>query len=1071
MKKVKLSDISGDPPAQILLNTKPIHTLVNEIASLEREQTILLDLGNDITKVREKNDLITLFSKHIKKLFHFNHSIVTLIDSRRETYTPFLLDPASSPIKNHAEYPSLITSHFSLDEPFIQAVMNADGPISFLMEDIIYKPDSPAFLRINYEAGIREILMTPLKSKEQIIGFLHMYADNTVSFTNEFKRIIKGISPQLSGAVSNIIKNDAIRRNEWENGVLLSLSNDLVTVRNRKDLLHVINYGLGKLINFTHNVMTILDDTGETYKAYLMDSESPIKDFSKYNEAISLPNPVHDGLYDVAVQSDKPIVFAMKSFDLGNVPVWFKLNYAAGARELVIKKLPGEGTRQHSLILFADNLNTFDENALRIIDRISSQLSTAARNIAANEEILNKEKEKSFLLDFSQDIAEVRSKEDLFDAVRQALKKINPLGGYVIRKLNDDRTTLSTYLHNERIASPNDPDLLNVIDAKFPINDGLQNRVLDSPIPLLFSVDAEIRRGVTSAYLLLWQKMGFRTMAGVPLRNGTKELGILWITIDKINMPLLQGICAQISTAMANIMANEDVLTKEREKSFLLEFSNDIASVRTKDDLEQAIANVLRHMLNTKLAMIQLIDEDGINLTPYMSDNSLFEIARTKHEELVAKRIDIHEEYTARVFKKGEAIAFNIDEELENNPANDFPKLWKTVGFTHTYAAPLRIGDKNIGTLWLIADTISAELLKGLCSQIAVAIANIKANEQILLYKQKLEDENDYLKEQIRTIYNFSEIIGSGAEMQKVYQLMSLVADSNSTVLLLGETGTGKELIARAIHNASPRKNKLMIKVNCAALPANLIESELFGHEKGAFTGAIDRRIGKFELAQNSTLFLDEIGEMPLESQVKLLRVLQERELERVGGKTTIKIDVRIVAATNRNLEEEVREGRFRADLYYRLNVFPINLPPLRERLEDIEPLANFFVSRFNKNIGRNIRSISSGVIQELKSYLWPGNVRELEHLIERSVLLTRDTVLREVQLPKHKKSTKDVNDTTSPKTLDEVERAYIIDVLKRCSGKISGSGGAAEIMDIPGTTLHSKMKKLTITKGDYYLK
>src|SRR5690606_12496645 len=202
-------------------------------------------------------------------------------------------------------------------------------------------------------------------------------------------------------------------------------------------------------------------------------------------------------------------------------------------------------------------------------------------------------------------------------------------------------------------------------------------------------------------------------------------------------------------------------------------------------------------------------------------------------------------------------------------------------------------------------------------------------------------------------------------QMQKVYHLMSLVAESNSTVLLLGETGTGKELIARAIHNASPRKDKLMVKVNCAALPANLIESELFGHERGAFTGAIERRIGKFELANHSTLFLDEIGELPLEAQAKLLRVIQERELERLGGKQTIKIDVRLVAATNRNLEAEIQAGRFRADLYFRLNVFPIHLPPLRERPEDIEPLTQFFVQKYCRNTGRKIRKVAPAVIQQ----------------------------------------------------------------------------------------------------------
>jgi len=317
--------------------------------------------------------------------------------------------------------------------------------------------------------------------------------------------------------------------------------------------------------------------------------------------------------------------------------------------------------------------------------------------------------------------------------------------------------------------------------------------------------------------------------------------------------------------------------------------------------------------------------------------------------------------------------------------------------------------------------------------------------------------------------YLENDMVGSGREMQKVYQMMSLVAGSNSTVLLLGETGTGKELIARAIHTGSPRKDRSMIKVNCAALPANLIESELFGHERGAFTGAGERRIGKFELANNSTLFLDEIGELPLELQVKLLRVIQEREFERIGGRATIKVNVRLIAATNRDLEEEVRAGRFRQDLYYRLNVFPIHLPPLRERLEDIEPLANFFLVRHAKNIGRKVLAISSNVIRKLQSYSWPGNVRELEHLIERSILLTQESVLTEVQLPQTRNEGKVEKPGFSHKTLQDIERSYIIEILRRYDGKIAGNDGASRFLAIPSTTLHSKMKKLGISKIDYF--
>jgi transcriptional regulator with GAF, ATPase, and Fis domain len=289
-------------------------------------------------------------------------------------------------------------------------------------------------------------------------------------------------------------------------------------------------------------------------------------------------------------------------------------------------------------------------------------------------------------------------------------------------------------------------------------------------------------------------------------------------------------------------------------------------------------------------------------------------------------------------------------------------------------------------------------------------------------------------------------------------------------VLLLGETGTGKGLIADAIHNSSPRKNKQIIKVNCAALPTNLIESELFGHEKGSFTGAIERRIGKFELANNSTLFLDEIGEMALDTQVKLLHALQDREITRVGGKAPTKVDVRIVAATNRNLEKEVKAGRFRSDLYYRLNVFPIHMPPLRERREDIASLANFFLSRYSNYTGRKVMGISLRVINELKNYSWPGNVRELEHLIERSVLLSSENELREIHLPAHTNEDNNDRPDLSNRTLHQIERTHIVMTLKKCNGKISGNGGAAALLEIPSTTLHSKIKKLRISKADYFL-
>jgi len=710
-------------------------------------------------------------------------------------------------------------------------------------------------------------------------------------------------------------------------------------------------------------------------------------------------------------------------------------------------------------------------NRIRLLE-VERRIFPGPGNEITNEEILNRENEKSFLLDFSNNIAAVRSKADLAEAVRKSLKKLDALNGYVIHRINEEQLTSTTYIYDESMVTSEDELVQEMLTAKLPLNDGLQNRVLNSSIPLFFSVNTEISRGShTARYLPLWKKTGFKTVIGTPLRTGNVTLGILWLGLEEINMPLLQGICAQISIAMYNIIANEEILRRENEQTFLLQFSRDIAALRSKDDLQLAISNVLKNVLHIKLAIIRVIEDDGVTLSPYMVDETLFEKEKSGFTEIASRNIDIHDVINARVLKNEGPVIFNVAEEIANGNNNPVVLFWKNTGLKNAVGAPLRAGNANLGTLWLLMDEVNLTILNGICAQISIAISNIRANEKVLAYKQKLENENDYLREQIKTIYNFSEIVGNGIEMQKVYRLMTQVAESSSTVLLLGETGTGKELIARAIHNASPRKSKLMVKVNCAALPAHLIESELFGHEKGAFTGAIDRRIGKFELANNSTLFLDEIGEMPPELQVKLLRVLQERELERIGGKNTIRVDVRIITATNRNLEAEVQAGRFRSDLYYRLNVFPIHLPPLRHRLEDIEPLANAFVARFSKNIGRKVTGISAKVLKQLKSYDWPGNVRELEHQIERGILLSEDNTLKEIHLPQRRQDGPEGQATSvSTRTLEQIERTHIIEVLKRCSGKISGIGGAAEILEIPGTTLHSKMKKLKISKADYFV-
>lgn len=369
----------------------------------------------------------------------------------------------------------------------------------------------------------------------------------------------------------------------------------------------------------------------------------------------------------------------------------------------------------------------------------------------------------------------------------------------------------------------------------------------------------------------------------------------------------------------------------------------------------------------------------------------------------------------------------------------------------------------------------SVRFLKGIGNQLAITLLNInrfkdweQQQEELIALKKKTEQEKFYAEPKVVTKDgNFSGIVGNSTPMTTVFEMISNVAYTESNVLIIGETGTGKELVAAAIHSNSPFNDKEMIKVNCAAIPAHLIESELFGHEKGSFTGATDRRIGKFELANNSTIFLDEIGELPLELQAKMLRVLQEREIERIGGSNSIKINVRIIAATNRNLQIEVSEGRFRSDLYYRLNVYPINIPALRHRIEDMPLLINHFLSYHAAKAGKKVTKFSHKALEGMKAYSWPGNVRELENIIERNILLAKGDTIKEIVFPDAAAVTgKEDNDDFHLKTLQEVEKEHILKVIAKCKGRISGPYGAAVILNLPATTLISKMQKLGIKKG-----
>lgn len=713
----------------------------------------------------------------------------------------------------------------------------------------------------------------------------------------------------------------------------------------------------------------------------------------------------------------------------------------------------------------------------------------SSRIIIKEEEIMDNQKELSFLLSFSRDLSSVRDKKDLIRIINKKLKESFIFDDFLICTIDEQHKQHRTFFYNVDLESEGFRAFF-LPGENLPLVDGFFNVALHNDGVTRFNLNQILDSNKNPpAYLHELFNKSIREMIALPLINQQGKMGVFFLllkkpdTFSEQSLRILEGLSYQLAITIANIVANEEIEFRENEKSILLTIGHSIAVARSRRDLQNIVNRQVLDLFSAKFYTLCLLNEDGKTHYPFLHsrDGEIFETGNKQNPV-----INDNHNFTDGIFnaaiQSDSPVIFSIEDLLKQQNIPVYIEHWAKAGIREIMVVKILNANEAKGVLYLYAEKEGAfsqskfNLLQGISAQLGTGVFNVLANEkieqqlvEINQYKQQLLDENLYLQEESKSISSFSEIIGSGPEIQKVFHLISQVSGSDSTVLLLGETGTGKELIARAIHAASTRRDKLMIKVNCAALPANLIESELFGHEKGSYTGSFERRIGKFELANKSTLFLDEIGELTLELQVKLLRVLQEREIERIGGKSTIKVDVRIIAATNRNLYEEVQAGRFRSDLFYRLNVFPVTMPPLRERKEDIAELTSHFIARYAKNAGKKITGMSQNVMRDMMAYSWPGNVRELQHLVERSILLAESPTIKEIHLPKNEAIVKEKPESDFViKPLDQIEKEYILKVVRACGGRISGPQGAASKLGMPSTTLMSKMQRLGIKKEHF---
>ena len=524
--------------------------------------------------------------------------------------------------------------------------------------------------------------------------------------------------------------------------------------------------------------------------------------------------------------------------------------------------------------------------------------------------------------------------------------------------------------------------------------------------------------------------------------------------------------------------ADEQLRGLREEMEVLLDVNRAIGRHLERDELFGALAACLRNVFETDRFGIELPIE-GERLQGHLLTPSGERKQPTRVKVLPAQGTACN-----WVLQNRKWLVSSTREELRERFPLTFEVMTKE-NMESLCAMPLVSNDRARGVLFFMAAREAAYgglrrgLLEQVTSAVAVALDDCLAHEEVRRLRDQLAAENAYLQEEIRSEHNFQEIVGNSQPLRYVLSQVTQVASTDATVLIYGETGTGKELIARAIHARSERRGRPLVKVNCGAISAGLVESELFGHVKGAFTGAIQRRTGRFELANGGTLFLDEVGELPLDTQVKLLRVLQEGEFEPLGSSHSVRVDVRIITACNVDLAGAVAAGKFRSDLFYRLNVFPVKVPPLRERGSDVRELALFFVTSFARKFGKRIESVSEETLKRLSDYAWPGNIRELQNIIERAVILCSGSVFRLDQdlvpavntaetmksqclptLPAVK-----ADPSTPPITLEEAERQHILSVLEHAKGVIDGPNGAAKILDMHPNTLRSRMKKLGVQR------
>ncbi len=777
--------------------------------------------------------------------------------------------------------------------------------------------------------------------------------------------------------------------------------------------------------------------------------------------------PVEEAPAGLVWQTQQPLIVP----DLAEEPRWQIVTGRMredGINSLCVVPLTTALRRLGAMGFASVQKGAYNETDVEFLQQVGKQVAVAVDNVLHHQDLTRDRDRLRLLLEVSESIASHRDLDELLRDLAQRLPDIVPFD-YINVVLHDPaREVMRLWLLVTSKPSTISPGL------ETPVDESPGGLVWKTQQPLTVNDIMQERR--FPKLMAMLRENGVQSFCAVPLTTAQRRLGAMGFgslqrrVYQQADLDFMQQVAKQVAVAVDNALnaetaqAAKQQLARERDRQrLLLEVNNAVVSHLGLEDLFTAVSTCLR----------RVIQHDGSGLVLYDEETRRYRVhvlSFSKNESFIEEGL-VESDCTTPA---GIAIAtrkpavFSERDLAQLCPESPVARHLLAEGVKAFCSVPLLSHDRALGALNVgrrcedMFTQEDIELLSQVAQQVAIAVENALAHQEAQELKDKLAKEKLYLEDEIKTEYNFEEIVGDSAVLKRVLKQVEIVAPTDSTVLVLGETGTGKELIARAIHDRSGRRERTFVKMNCAAIPTGLLESELFGHERGAFTGAIAQKIGRFELAHGGTLFLDEVGDIPLELQSKLLRVLQEQEFERLGSIRTIKVNVRLVAATNRDLTQMVADKEFRSDLYYRLNVFPLTVPALRDRREDVPLLVRYFAQRFARRMNKTIDSISTEGMTTLSRYDWPGNIRELENLIERAVILSKSSVLH---IPLAELRDRAEESPQATETLAAAERDHILRILKETNWVIGGPSGAAARLGMKRTTLQSKMQKLDISR------